>query len=482
DKWKIRPNLTVTGGLRIDTHVFPDDPLYNPKFAADFPGRSTSQIEGDVIFSPRLGFNWDVFNNKSTQVRGGAGIFGGRTLGVLYTNQYGGTGIDFKRVSQNFGGTGNPPLTPGFFTGNPDNPPVPPAGRVLAPEIDLTDTDFEAGQLARTSLGIDQKLPFGVIGTLEALYSKTLVGVNFKNLNLAPQIGVRPEDGRPIYGGFNADKNFDRVILLTNTSRGYSYNLTAQLERPNAGDGWYAKAAYTYGRAKDVNSSTSSQAASNYGFAVTRGNPNSEEDHYGTSAFELRHRIIAALSYTFAFRKGWDTTAGLFYEGAAGKPYSVIYNGDANGDGQFSNDLIYVPTGTGDPIGAKFVSAANFAAYNHYIDNNNFLSHHRGEIAPRNGGRDPWINRMDLHFSQKIPVKWVDVEATVDILNVLNLVDDSRGQIKRYSTFGTPQPVALNSTTGVYTFNDGTGTSPTVQSFDDLESRWRIQLGLRVTF
>ena len=124
DKWRLRPNLVLTGGIRIDTHVYPDDPFFNAKFASDFPGRSTSDISGDLVISPRIGFNWDVFDNKKTQVRGGTGIFGTRTLGVLYTNQYGGTGVDFQRVSQNFGGTGQPPLTPGFFTGNPPNPPA----------------------------------------------------------------------------------------------------------------------------------------------------------------------------------------------------------------------------------------------------------------------------------------------------------------------------------------------------------------------
>lgn len=481
DKWKIRPNLVLTAGIRVDTHVYPDEPLFNPLFAARFPGRSTSEIEGDVIVSPRIGFNWDVFDNKNTQVRGGTGIFGTRTLGVLYTNQYGGTGVDFKRVSQNFGGTGNPPLTPGFFTGNPNNPPVPPSGRVLAPEIDITDSDFETPSSWRNSLALDQKLPFGTIFTIEGLYTKTINAVTERNLNLGNFVRYRPEDGRPIFAGPARDPNFDRVILLANTHSGYSWSMTGQLERPDSGDGWYSKIAYTYGRAYDVNSTTSSQAASNFGFNPVAGNPN--VDVLSTSDFELRHRFLAVLTYTHAFWKGWDTTIGAVYTGESGHPYSVLYNGDANGDGQFSNDLIYVPTGRADPIGAKFVggqTGANFMAYNDYIDNNKFLRQHRGMIAPRNGGRDPWINRLDLSFRQRIPVKWVWAEFTVDVLNFTNLLDSNWGQVKRYSTFGTPQPVTL-STAGVYTYT-GTGSKATVQSNEDLDSRWKVQLGIRVSF
>jgi outer membrane receptor for ferrienterochelin and colicin len=486
DKWKIRPNLVLTAGIRIDTHVYPDDPFYNPKFAADFPGRDTSKIDGDVIYSPRIGFNWDVFDDKKTQVRGGTGIFGTRTLGVLYTNQYGGTGVDFKRVSQNFGGTGQPPLTPGFFSTSTTNPPPPPAGTTLAPEIDITDKDFETPSSWRNSLAVDQKLPFlGLIATVEGLYTKSLKAVTERNINLAPVVRTRTEDGRPVFGGFNRDKSFDRVILLANTNSGYSYNFTGQLERPDPGDGWYGKFAYTYGRAFDVNSTTSSQASSNFGFNPVAGNPNI--DVLSISDFELRHRFLAVLTYTHAFWKGWDTTIGAIYEGASGHPYSVLYNGDANGDGQFSNDLVYVPTGPGDPIFAKWGStstqtaAQNFASYNDYISNNAFLSKYRGQIAPRNGGRDPWINRLDLHFSQRIPVKWVWAEFTADILNFTNLLNDHWGQIKRYSTFGTPQPVTLNSTTQLYTYT-GVGSKAIVQSDQDLDSRWKVQLGIRVSF
>ena len=488
DKWKIRPNLLLTAGIRVDAHVYPDDPFFNPTFAKDFPGRSTSDIDGDVIYSPRIGFNWDVFDNKNTQVRGGTGIFGTRTLGVLYTNQYGGTGVDFSRESFSFS---TPPA--GFFNkgvANPPNPKDPGGGKVLVPEIDLTDKDFETPSSWRNSLAVDQKLPFGLIFTAEGLYTKSIKAVTERNINLGNFVGFRADEHahRPVFGatpnvpgssGFARDPNFDRVILLANTNSGYSYSYTGQLERPDPGDGWYGKVAYTYGRAYDVNSTTSSQAASNFGFNPVAGNPNI--DVLSTSDFELRHRFLGVLTYTHAIWKGWDTTIGAVYEGASGHPYSVLYNGDANGDGQFSNDLIYVPTGLNDPIGTKYVSPANFKAFNDYVEQNSFLRKYRGKIAPRNGGRDPWINRLDLHFAQRIPVKWVWAEFTADILNFTNLLDDNWGQIKRYSAFGTPQPVSLSSA-GVYTFLPKVGTRPTVQSDNDLDSRWKVQLGFRISF
>ena len=490
DKWKILPNLVLTIGFRIDAHVYPDDPFFNAKFAAHFPGRDTSQIDGDVIYSPRIGFNWDVFDNKSTQVRGGTGIFGTRTLGVLYTNQYGGTGVDFSRESFTF-----PTPPAGFFTGNVTNPPNPAGGRVLVPEIDITDKDFETPSSWRNSLALDQKLPFGLIFTAEGIYTKSIKAITERNLNLGPILRFRSEDGRPVFGGEPGvpnssggarDPNFAGVVLLANTNSGYSYNLTGQIERPDPGDGWYGKVAYTYGRAYDVNSTTSSQAASNFGFNPVAGNPNI--DTLSTSDFELRHRFLGVLTYTHAIWKGWDTTIGAIYEGASGHPYSVLYNGDANGDTLFSNDLVYVPTGPTDPIGALFraptgstqTNAQNFAAYNAYIDQNKFLRKYRGQIAPRNGGRDPWINRLDLHFAQRIPVKWVWAEFTADILNFANLLDNNWGQIKRFSAFGTPQPVTISSA-GLYTYT-GVGSKAIVQSDQDLDSRWKVQLGIRVSF
>ena len=53
------------GGRHIDTGAWPD---------------------GNVQISPRIGFTWDVFGDKSLKVRGGTGLFAGRLPLVFFTN------------------------------------------------------------------------------------------------------------------------------------------------------------------------------------------------------------------------------------------------------------------------------------------------------------------------------------------------------------------------------------------------------------
>ena len=69
------------------------------------------------------------------------------------------------------------------------------------------------------------------------------------------------------------NNNFNDVLLLKNTDEGYSYNLTAQLQR-NVDLGLSFNTAYTYGVIKDVNSVLSSQAQSQIRFNPISVDPN----------------------------------------------------------------------------------------------------------------------------------------------------------------------------------------------------------------
>lgn len=504
--WKVRPGMSVTGGIRVDIPVLPDKPAYNPgvdtlTFLDNITANTKVVPSGNLLFSPRAGFNWDVFDDKKTQVRGGIGIFSGRTPYVWISNQYGNTGVEFGRTTANPG--------PGSFTTDIDNQP----GKVFtAPtsEINVTDKDFKLPQVWRFNAGIDHELPMGFIGTLDIIASKNINNIRYQDINLRPAGTTRqlsPTNASatvPVFSTAAAGKYsaaYTNVIYLSNTDNGYEYSITAQLQR-TFGKGWlgefdkgfFTSLAYTYGRAYDENSGTSSQAISNWRFNPIQGDPN----HVGTATanYETRHRIIWSLAYTFEFFPKYSTIVSFFYNGFSGRPYSETYNGDVNGDGQSSNDLIYVPTDqsdinivpvTGDPRGVAGV----WADLDAYISGDDALDDARGKFIKRNASVEPWTNRLDFHLEQHLPIpsNYGRFEFTLDLLNVLNWLNYKWGQNKFvnnqtnsnliYRGIISGQPAF---TFGNYSSTTGLVTLPKRFQTSDLLSRWQYQIGLRYTF
>jgi hypothetical protein len=395
---------------------------------------------------------------------------------------------------------------------------------VKTTEIDLTDRNFKMPQVFRTDLAIDHELPFGLVGTVEGVYSKVLNDIFYQNINIAGQQtngGLTPNgylvgDGRPVYGVYRpptstsagsftykkvsdrlsaAVQQFTYVYLMTNTSAGYQYYLTLQLVKPLSPDGWSGNLSYTYGMSKDLNSVVSSTASSQWGYNVVPGDPNNPPLAY--SNYDQRHRIFAAVSRRFELAKDWGTTIGLAYESRSGLPFSIVVNGDVNGDGKTSNDLIYIPKDRNDVIlmsgttaSATVLPAAN-AAYDsldQFINKMDYLKDHRGQIAERNALHTPWNHWLDVNLVQEIPTfQGHKLEIVVSILNFPNLLKHSWGNIydvtnQSYTNVLTFQ--SLDPTTGRPRYVLGSTIGPSFKpwSNSDLASRWQMQLGARYEF
>jgi len=491
DEWSIKPGLKLTFGVRLDVPTFPDKPAYNPKVDSTFKPLgydiSTDKVpKAQFMWGPRFGINWDLFGDKTTQLRGGIGVFTGRVPYVWISNQYSNTGVEFGRLFLT--GSAVPDFVP-----DPYNPPR--GGTPIATtEINITAPDYKLPQLLRASFGVDKLLPLGLVATVEGQYSKTINDILYKDINLIPQGYL--SDGRPIYGTWSYsarrwtvqkyNSSFTNVILLTNTNQGYTYNLTFQLERPLAPDGIYAKFAYTYGVSKDMNSGTSAQAFSQWRFnhAVDPNNPT-----LSYSSFDYRHRILAILSYKKEFFRGFSASVGIFYNGLSGQPYSWVYSGDVNGDGQVENDLIYIPKdkndiilvdANGNPLPKDNVAYDQLFAF---IDNDPYLSKNKGKIAERMAARGPWSHQVDARFALEIPsIRGQKLEITFDILNLLNLLNKDWGIVKGV-TFQRAFLLVFHSldpATGQPRFRWTNPPRPELPL--DLASRWQAQIGIRYTF
>jgi outer membrane receptor protein involved in Fe transport len=506
DEYSVLDNLKLTGGVRIDLPILPTTPLSNPGFNAEFGPRfdvaTTAVPTRQVLFSPRLGFNWDVFNNQTTQVRGGTGVFTGRPPYVWISNQYGNTGVDISRISVSAGsGTIiNPRIN---FSGDPNNQPSAVAlGLATAPtEIDVTSKDFKFPQQFRSNLAVDQKLPGGVVGTLEGIYSHAINDILYKDINIRPSTSNAP-DGRPFYNSNqNARKfnpNYTNVILLDRTGQGYTYQLTAQLQK-TFNRNLSASAAYTYGQSKDVNSGTSSQAYSNWRFNQVPGDPNNPPLSY--SNYDLRHRVIASGSYSKEYAGHFATSFSLFYAGQSGSPFSYIFGNDVNGDGESNNDLLSLPTDLNTMVFEKTSGADTRLPadikqqFINYANNDEYLKTQKGNITERNGARLPWTHQVDIRVMQDISFLSGDVKHTLqitfDVFNFGNLLNKNWGRQyfvanQAYSLLGYRQAGAADVTSGlvttvgtpVYKYTDIANP----YSVSQLSSRWQGQLGLRYLF
>jgi hypothetical protein len=319
-------------------------------------------------------------------------------------------------------------------------------------ELAFTDPDYKFPQIWRTNLAVDQRLPWGLIGTAEFIYSKDINGIYYINANLLDAPANLPgPDNRPLYGANPANRintNIDNAIVLKNQNEGYAYNISATLEKPFT-NGLYAKLGYNYGIAKNT-VDPGSIAFGSWNNNTHAGNPNNPG--LGYSANAAGHRMFTALSY----RTKSATTYSLFYEGRTQGNVSFIYSGDLNRDGGTSNDLIYIPKNASEmnfyqftASGKTFTVAEQEAAWEAFIKQDKYLSANRGKYAERGAAFKPMVHRFDFSIAQEFGVNVAGtrnaIQLRLDILNIGNLLNKDWGIGQNYvaESFGNSLPLIL---------------------------------------
>ena len=505
DEWRARDNLKLTFGLRFDVPVFKNTALDNPAAALlnfrDENGAtvhySTSKLpDANVLYSPRFGLNWDVNGDRKTQVRGGTGIFTGSPAYVWISNQVGQNGIltGFDEIVN----TTTRPFNP-----NPDayKPATVTGAPAASYELDFTNADYRFPQIWRSDLAVDRQLPYGFVGTVEGLYGKDVNGTYYINANLAAPIGnFTGPDQRPRYAAGAASRlnqNITSAIVLKNQSVGYSYNVSAALEKSFT-NGLFAKVAYSYGVARNT-VDPGSIALGSWNSNPIVADPNNPG--VGYSATSPGHRSFLAVSYRHDFIRLGATSLSLFAERATQGNASYTFANDVNNDGGTSNDLIYIPRDqtemrftpftVGSGSTAKTYSAADqAAAWDAFINQDPYLSKHRGQYAERNAVFLPQLLRADFSIAQDLTSamggKDNTLQIRLDILNVGNLLNRQWGVGTRLTTTQPLTNGAVDPVTGALTYRLRTvGTdllSSTYTSNSSLSDVYRMQLGMRYSF
>ena len=506
DKWNVSKDFTLTLGLRADIPIYKQNFITNAN-ADSLTYRNGEKIETgrapstQILWSPRVGFNYDIEGDKTIQLRGGAGVFAGPPPFVWLSNQLSNNGVDFGSFTNTSGVAFNPNVAAYI----PQN-----ATSNTSYNLAITDKNFKFPQLFRANLALDIKLPLDIVATIEGIYNKDINAVYHQNINL-PTTGaaLMGYDNRIRYssskiwsgagGATAANPNISDAIVMKNTSKGYSYNATLQLQR-NANN-LYTMVAYSYGKSKSVNDG-GSIAQSIWRDRSVSGDPN--DDVISNSNFIQPHRVVAAAAYRFEYAKHFATSFGLTFESANAGTMNYLYVGDLNNDGLTSNDLIYVPAAKEEIILERAGTAAQdprttdeiWNQLNSYIDQDDYLRTRRGKYAERNGALLPFYSKVDLNFTQDFYVnvhgKRNTIRFTMDIFNFSNLLNRNWGILKvpnrtNLLNFLRVETAGANAGKPVFSFPyfDAANKIPlgsTFQNSTSQASRYQIQLGVRYIF
>ena len=506
DKWNVTEKFDVTYGLRIDMPFFFDTPDENATFNAEAKAKgwdykTNQKLSSAPMWSPRVGFRWQIDEDANLILRGGAGIFTGRVPFVWISNNFSNTGVQQLSFDTGAGKASNYDLK---FIVDPRGQAVNlPKGADGAPAfaaqtVNVFNKDFRFPQSFRADVALDYNDPFGIKWTAEAIYSKTINDMIVRKLNYevngktwGDSYGVN-FDQRPMLSAIKTQdgKKFANVYALDNVSDGYSYNLSLKAEK-SFDFGLDLMASYTYSQSKTINNGSSSVAASNWQYNYTHNDPNKPELAY--SNFNVPNQIMASVYYHHNWGKSSKvsntTTVGLIYSGQNGKPYSIYVNGDVNGDGG-SNDLMYIFTDSQiDQLLEKGMFKAS-GKYTPEIQADNlkkwladqpYLKNHRGEYYDRNADNEEWENRLDLHIDHKFGIKMGKdmryLTIGFDVINFTNMLNKKWGATYG-GGYGYYNPLSYSG--GKYTFAHDANYD--MRSYNDFYSRWRGQISVKLSF
>ncbi len=514
DEWSVNSKFTLTYGLRLDLPIITSDPANDGYFndnalplmqaAYDVAEDAEAGVapDGQLMFSPRVGFNYDVKGDRSTVLRGGLGIFTSRIPFVWPGSMFSNNGLTLGRVSDD-DIAGDVVFIPDYTKQYTNDAFTVPSG-----QIDLFVKDFKYPQVFRTNLAVDQQLPGGIQASLEGIYTKTLNNVVYTNINSDPEVDFNwtgGPDNRPIYTRSDLDPTYSAVYLGSNTNEGYTYNITASLAK-DFGFGLSAYLAYTYGDAYALSEGTSSQNSSQWRGQVNidgRNNP-----VFGRSDFALGSRVVSALTYKLKWNKNENaaTTFSLFYNGQSGNAFSYVISGsngrninNETGSTSRNRSLVYIPANQSDinlidytSGGTTVTAAEQWANLDAFIEDDNYLSDNRGGYAEKNGATAPFTGIFDFAIRQDFGIKVGGnshkLQLSLDVFNFANLINSDWGVV--YNVPGDFNNYFLyqfegyeaDGTTPQFTYRGGTDLGK--ESFDiaGTASRWRMRLGLRYIF
>ncbi len=541
DDWNITNNFKLNFGARADGMFFDNSQLMTNNAILEYNMGGNVVNTGEwptnrVQISPRVGFTWDATENLT--IRGGSGVFQGRLPLVFFTNMPQNAGMIQTSFNRNgFSGsivqdsTGySVSYTPetaanldalmhnGMITTNVNemadilglNTTVTPEDGQLTGDINGVDPNFRMPQIWKSMLGIDWDVPvsFPLTFTVEGMFNKTIYGVRLVDWNLkydmianaGDDVRFNGPDKRVNYrllvdeeGNSDYTYGSHTAYVLTNSKEGYGYTVNAAINATPFKN-FNLSAAYTHTESKEISGMPGSAASSAYSNLYSIDGPTFVGIQ--RSQYVIPDKVTASVGYMFpALFDGDGVRINLFYTAFSGGAHSYTYSNDLNGDGLMA-DLMYIPNDVND---LKWASEEDKAAFKTFMDNDPYLSTHKGQYAEAYAGRSPWVHFLDARiaktFKKTIGNTTHNFELSVNFDNVLNMINSSWGLYK-YSCYGFTDAISplkvdhFEDNTPVFSMNqvkvgdEFVYPTETYTQYDDksYSQCWALMFGLKYSF
>jgi hypothetical protein len=484
DEIKISDKLSFQAGIRVDAQATTDFPLSQEvKNTPEF-SKYTNKINSKPQINPRFSFEYKLDENKKYVLKGGTGFFTGRMPFVWYAYAHYISGTKYYNIDYR--------PTTNLAIVNDVSQIESLQSRPLT-EINLVDNNFNLPRDWKSNLNFEVHLKNNYILTFEGTYTKVNDGLLFQSINRKESAlsNFSGADNRPYYtlsgDAVKINPNFTNVFLLTNTNKGYRYNVTFSISKTEKR--YTGFLGYSYGTSKDISSTVRNSHAANFEWnqAIVANNPD-----LSYSNFDLRHKISSYHFITIPVKKA-SLNVGLILNSKSGSPFSYVSEGDVNRDGSAKNDLVYIPNNQSEIVLANIVDSNNnivtsaqdqWIQLDNFISNDSYLSKRRGQYAERNGARTPWNHQIDTKLLYKTIIFKTKLEISLDIFNFTNLINKNWGRQTfvpnvNNSGFALLDFIKIENEKPVYQFNNNNKTPYLV---DNLASRWQMQLGINLKF
>lgn len=379
DDIRVTPKLTLNFGVRYDRQFLAAPLVRNPEPALLAAGLDTSRQPKDANnFGPRAGFSY-AFDDK-TVVRGGYGIFYGRTTAIMLGTTHSNNGINILGLTLNCTITPNPcPIYPNVF-------PTAPNAAANKPNLFLFAENFQQPYVQQGRLGIERELMKNLSLSVTYLFFRGVHLSRTRDINLCPPVATPAVDqttgetftiqrfpgatATPLAGcvtqpvSFTTSTplrrflNYNRISLFESSATSRYNGLAVQAKKRFSPSHWVPSfdgsgsqflLSYTLSKAEDNKpDQTAVVPLGSDDFKVAQ-NPFDLRDDRGYSDTDQRHRLVISSIFEVGKVKSTNKLLRLLFNDytlsgitqlQSGFAYSAQIGADINRDGNSRDDRV----------------------------------------------------------------------------------------------------------------------------------------------